>query len=103
MFADTTPAHVRSDMVYEISLLDAGNYGFKSLVNARRGLTPVRYFLNDQYLLSTGERISTVVADLLDVACSIMYADRKYRRSRQKDSWTQSLGWMRTFNLTLGV
>lgn len=103
MFADATPAHVRADMVYDISLLDAGNYGFKSLVNARRDQPPVRYFLNDQYLLSTGERISTVVADLLDVACSITYADRKYRRSRTKDSWTQSLGWMRTFNLTLGV
>jgi 7-cyano-7-deazaguanine synthase in queuosine biosynthesis len=103
MTADMTHAHVRSDMVYEVSLLDAGDYGFKSLVNARRGPAPVRYFLNDQYLLSTGDRISTVVADLLDVACSIMYADRKFRRSRQKDSWTQNLGWMRTFKLTLGV
>lgn len=103
MTADMAPAHVRSDMLYEVSLLDAGNYGFTSLVNARQSPTPVRYFLNDQYLLSTGERIPTVVADLLDVACTIMYADRRYRRSRQKDSWTQSLGWMRTFKLTLGV
>lgn len=103
MSANMAPARVRSDMMYEVSLLDAGNYGFKSLVNARQSPTPVRYYLNDQYLLGTGERISTVVADLLDVACSIMYADRKYRRSRQKDSWTQSLGWMRTFKLTLGV
>jgi len=90
-------------MVYNVSLLDAGDFGFKSLVNARRGPTPVRYYLNDEYLLSTGDQTATIVADLLDVACSITYADRKYKRSRHKDIWTQSLGWMRTFNLTIGV
>jgi 7-cyano-7-deazaguanine synthase in queuosine biosynthesis len=103
MTMQTSPAKVRPDMVYEQSLLDAGTYGFQSLVALRASETHVRYFLDDQYLPSTGQPLPAVIADLLDVASTIMYADRKYRRSRQYESWTQKLGWMRTFKLKIGV
>jgi hypothetical protein len=48
-------------------------------------------------------QLPPIVADVLDVAASIMWADRYRLRPRKYGAFRLSRGWVRQFRLTLGV
>lgn len=93
-----------SEFLYEYDLTDAGQFGFAGLNRLSTDSYERRYYLDDSRLVSPyGDTLPPIVADLLDVAASIMWADRHSRRPRKYGTFRQSRGWVRQFRLTLGV
>ncbi len=93
-----------SESVYEYDLTNAGVFGFAGLTKSPMVPNDRRYYLNDLLLVSPyGHTVPPVVADLLDVAASILWADRQSKRPRTYNSFRQFRGWVRQFELILGV
>src|SRR5690242_16914438 len=87
-----------------IDLTMAGRYGFGSLRMADQGDPESRYFLDDSLIPTEyGHILPVPIADLLDTAGSVVWADRKYKRSRHRELFGKSRGWVRELPVTLGV
>jgi hypothetical protein len=91
------------DIEFDLDLTDAGMYGFRGLTAAARASESTKYFLDDSLLGPYSRQLQAQVADLVDIASAISWADRKYRRTRSYGVFGNSLGWMRTFHIKLGV
>lgn len=91
------------NMEFNLDLTDAGIYGFKGLSRAVRASDSTKYFLDDSLLGPYARQLPAQGADLVDIASAIAWADRKCRRSRLHGVFGDSLGWMRTFHIKLGV
>jgi hypothetical protein len=90
----------KSIVTYDLT--DAGRFGFEGL-SASSGYER-RYHLDDSRLVSPyGHTLPPVLADVLDIAASVLWADRHTMRSRDCGSFRQSRGWARCFHLILGV
>ncbi len=95
-----------SDAVHEYNLTNAGQYGFFGLstpsIKEQR-----RYHLDDLRLVSPyGHTLPTALADLLDVAAGVTWADHYCKRPRmqgRQGTYRQNRGWVRHIHLTLGV
>ena len=95
-----------SESLYSYDLTDAGQFGFDGFSQFSAHSHERRYHLDDSQLASPyGHTLPHTVADLLDIAASIMWADRHSPRARTHGYGTfrQSRGWSRQFHLTLGV
>lgn len=91
------------DMEFHLDLTDAGMYGFKGLTTAVRASEATRYFLDDSLLGPYTRQLPAQGADLVDIASAVSWVDRKHRRTRAYGVFGESLGWMRTFHVTIGV
>lgn len=89
---------------YRLDLTNAGRL-FKGNIEFVATSAQHRFYrLDDQNLNSLyAPNIPSLVADLLDIAASIMWADRTCRRPRVYGTFRQLRGWVRHFQLTLGV
>jgi 7-cyano-7-deazaguanine synthase in queuosine biosynthesis len=92
-----------SEMEFDLDLTDAGMYGFKGLSVAARTSDSVKYFLDDSLLGPYTRQLPAQGADLVDIASAVSWADRRHRRTRSYGVFGDSLGWMRTFHVKLGV
>lgn len=90
---------------YSYDLSDAGSYDFNGLSYFTSIVSNAkRYRLDDFKLVSPyGHTNPLIVADLLDVAAAVMWADRHGRRPRNYGQFRQSRGWARHFDLVIGV
>lgn len=96
MSTDPNPVH--------IDLSDAGRFGFKSLQMSLEEGYQAHYFLDDSLIPTQfGHTLSPAIADLLDIAGSIMWVDRKIKRSHDRGRYGQWRGWSRNLSVTLGV
>ena len=91
------------DMEFHLDLTDAGMYGFKGLTASVRASGAARYFLDDSLLGPYTRQLPPQGADLVDIASAVSWVDRKHRRTRAYGVFGDSLGWMRTFHVTLAV
>ena len=91
-----------SESTFEYDLTDAGQFGFAGLTQSPG--YERRYHLDDSRLISPyGHTMPAVLADLLDIAASVVWADRHATRPRNYGPFRQSRGWVRHFHLKLGV
>jgi 7-cyano-7-deazaguanine synthase in queuosine biosynthesis len=92
------------DMAYEDSLR-AGPYDFWGL--STPSTEERRYHLDDSRLVSPyGHTLPPTLADLLDVAAGVMWADRNFNRPKmqaRRGTYRQNRGWARHIHLPLGV
>jgi 7-cyano-7-deazaguanine synthase in queuosine biosynthesis len=92
------------DVVFRQDLTNAGVFGFTGLSGNASGIGEHRYHLDASGLVSPyGHTMPTIIADLLDIAASVMWADRNCKRPRKYGNFMPLRGWVRQFELTLGV
>lgn len=91
------------NMEFDLDLTDAGKFGFKGLSAKSRASDSMKYFLDDSLIGPYTRQLPKQGADLVDIASAISWADRKHRRTRSYGVYGESLGWMRTFHVKLGV
>ncbi|HZC04961.1 MAG TPA: hypothetical protein VE338_04910 [Ktedonobacterales bacterium] len=91
------------DMEFDLDLTDAGKYGFKGLTATVRASDSTKYFLDDSLLGPYTRQLPAQGADLVDIASAVAWADRRHQRTRAYGVYGDSLGWMRTFHIKLGV
>jgi 7-cyano-7-deazaguanine synthase in queuosine biosynthesis len=90
---------------YSYDLSNAGSYAFDGRSHFTSTILDAqRYYLDDSRLVSPyGYTNPLVVADLLDVAAAVMWADRRSPRPRNYGRFRQLRGWVRHFDIILGV
>jgi hypothetical protein len=89
---------------FQYDLTDAGQYSFPGFEQFVAPVLSPRYRLDDTNLLSMyGINIPLIVADLLDIAASIMWADRQSKRPKAQGKFREQRGWARAFDIKLGV
>lgn len=92
------------EAVFQQDLTNAGVFGFAGMFENASGTGEHRYHLDDSGLISPyGHTMDPIIADLLDIAASTMWADRQCQRPRKYGNFMPQRGWVRRFNLTLGV
>ena len=93
------------DTALEDNLTNAGPYDFFGLSTPSK--EERRYHLDDSRLVSPyGHTLPTTLADLLDIAAGVMWADRNFKRPKmqaRRGTFRQNRGWVRHIRLPLGV
>jgi 7-cyano-7-deazaguanine synthase in queuosine biosynthesis len=92
------------ETIFQRDLTDAGLFGFTALSETIMGARERRYHLDDSRLISPyGLTMPPIIADLLDIAAAIMWADRNCKRPKEYGNFMSERGWVRQYDLTLGV
>lgn len=93
------------DTPYQDDLTNASRYSFFGL--STPSARERRYYLDDSRLVSPyGYTLPTPIADLLDIAAEVMWADRNVKRPKMQarlGSYRYHRGWVRHIRLILGV
>ena len=90
--------------VYRQNLADAHQYGPSGFEQFACPPWKNRYHLDDSQLVGPyPPHLPSVIADLLDIAGSIMWLDRRCLRPRTYGTFRKLRGWIRHFDITLGV
>jgi 7-cyano-7-deazaguanine synthase in queuosine biosynthesis len=90
--------------IFQRDLTDAGLFGFTALSGAVVGAGERRYHLDDSRLVSPyGLTMPPIIADLLDISAAIMWADRNCKRPKEYGNFMSQRGWVRQYDLTIGV
>src|SRR5258708_5551714 len=89
---------------YQMNLGDAHQYGPSDFQQFASPPWKNRYHLDDSQLAGPyPPYLPSVVADLLDIAGSIMWLDRRCLRPRTYGIFRRLRGWVRHFDITLSV
>ncbi len=92
------------ETIFQQNLTDAGIFGFAGLSRNTSGIGESRYHLDDSGLMSPyGHTMDPIIADLLDIAAAVMWVDRNCKRPKTYGNFMSLRGWVRQFELTLGV
>src|SRR5260370_32221945 len=92
------------ETIFQQNLTDAGIFGFAGVSRNTSGIGESRYYLDDSGLMSPyGHTMDPIIADLLDIAAAVMWVDRNCKRPKTYGNFMSLRGWVRQFELTLGV
>lgn len=92
------------EAIFRQDLTNAGVFGFAGMFGNASDIGEHRYHLDDSGLTSPyGHTMDPIIADLLDISASTMWADRKCKRPKNYGNFMPQRGWVRQFELTLGV
>ncbi len=102
---DYVDSEVSAYAIADEAVTNAGPYNFFGLSTS--SIEERRYHLDDSRLVSPyGHTLPTTLADLLDVAAGVAWADRNFKRpnmQRKQGTYRQNRGWVRHIRLPLGV